>query len=695
MAFSFGRDSVVKAIAIPNTPPPQPDMQVSALSATFTTVAGTSSPATQIVQITNRGTGTMGVPTLVTTSSGWLSGVLSGSGNSWTLTITSTLGVLAAGIYQGTIRVASAGCLNSPQTITVTFTVVASSGTSATFMGVNLPNGDNQVVYDFATKTLINRTVDKPSVASYTGTVRTLPATGNAATNTSNFATAWAASAAGDIIELPAEDFNAITITTGKSGYILVRTGNGSLYNSGVRRKTTTGCARILSTAGGNGGPAINFQAGAKFVHFQDVWVQTRQTAGTFYQGSLVETSNSSLIHGLSDVPSRIGFERVYFDNGSMQPQGVYTRRGLGIYMQYVFVDDCHFNKFCDPNTDSQAILLGSGGPLNILNTYLDGMHENFMVGGVAPCAGTTNGHDIFIKRCHFFTDPSQTGQVSIWGAKKNNCEIKNAVRIAVADCKLQHSWAQGQSGQTFAYKANETNTGQGVDNYCLDVVTMNCHTSETGAGIGIATQNSANPTLLRFGRILFHNLLFTNVRYTVPGFGIAGEGRHAITKIPGNTTGSCDFVTFNKITAVPATEALGNSSPGLLQLSGGTLDGGQKFPQFTYTNCVIYFGNYGINANNGGDGSGALDSMFVTWMFKSNVIWGANVRSVGYPANNFYIKALNTVLPNWSAGDYTVAPAYANVGVDPTTGNSDGSPVGFDPASLTNHLYGCITGAW
>lgn len=105
-----------------------PAIVLSSGNRSFSATQGGANPAAQTVGVTNGGGGTLsGLSATVsyTTGSGWLSATLSTTTAPSTLTIRPTTGSLAAGTYTATVSVASAVASNSPQTVSVTFTVAA------------------------------------------------------------------------------------------------------------------------------------------------------------------------------------------------------------------------------------------------------------------------------------------------------------------------------------------------------------------------------------------------------------------------------------------------------------------------------------------------------------------------------------------------------------------------------------------
>ena len=112
------------AVAVP------PTILLTPSSRTFTATVGGGNPAPQTVAVTNSGGSTLsglaiGTITYGAGATGWLAAAVSPAAAPATVTLTPTLGTLAAGTYTATVPVTStaAGVTNSPQNIAVTFTV--------------------------------------------------------------------------------------------------------------------------------------------------------------------------------------------------------------------------------------------------------------------------------------------------------------------------------------------------------------------------------------------------------------------------------------------------------------------------------------------------------------------------------------------------------------------------------------------
>ena len=131
-----------QALTVTFTVTAPPAIALSSASLTYSATAGGGNPASQFITITNGGGGTLsglstGTITYGPGASGWLQApILSTTTAPATLTVQPVTGALGAGTYTATIPVQSGVASNSPQTLTVTFTV-ASAQTVVAFVGNN------------------------------------------------------------------------------------------------------------------------------------------------------------------------------------------------------------------------------------------------------------------------------------------------------------------------------------------------------------------------------------------------------------------------------------------------------------------------------------------------------------------------------------------------------------------------------
>ena len=119
-----GTDAITIMAAVPG-----PAIATSASSLTFAYTAGGTIPASQSVQITNGGGGTLSWT--ATASDSWLAVSPTSGTASSTLAVSVAPTGLAAGTYNGTIQIAASGASNTPVSIAVTLTVTAAGASLA------------------------------------------------------------------------------------------------------------------------------------------------------------------------------------------------------------------------------------------------------------------------------------------------------------------------------------------------------------------------------------------------------------------------------------------------------------------------------------------------------------------------------------------------------------------------------------
>jgi hypothetical protein len=132
--------SVPVTLVVSTTAPATLAATPSSLS--FTTTVGTN-PTAKAIAISNSGGGTLAAVSAAlayTSGSGWMSASVTGSGNSYTVTVSIT--APAAGTYQGSISIGSTGATNTPLSVPVTLTVSAPGGGTATVGEAGVAIGD-------------------------------------------------------------------------------------------------------------------------------------------------------------------------------------------------------------------------------------------------------------------------------------------------------------------------------------------------------------------------------------------------------------------------------------------------------------------------------------------------------------------------------------------------------------------------
>ena len=130
VVVTSGARAAVKdsALVTVSSTPPAGTIALSSAAASFADTAGTPDPAAQVINVTNSGGGvlsglTVGTITYGVGATGWLVATLAASTPPTTLTLAPAVGSLGPGTYTATVPVQSAFATNSPQNVSVTFTI--------------------------------------------------------------------------------------------------------------------------------------------------------------------------------------------------------------------------------------------------------------------------------------------------------------------------------------------------------------------------------------------------------------------------------------------------------------------------------------------------------------------------------------------------------------------------------------------
>jgi hypothetical protein len=147
-------------------------------------------------------------------------------------------------------------------------------------------------------------------------------------------------------------------------------------------------------------------------------------------------------------LPHDLILDRLYV-HGS---PSVTLRRGVTLNSAAAAVIDSYISDCHEDGSDSQAIGGWNGaGPFKIVNNYLEGAGENFMLGGTDPSIQNLVPSDIEFRRNHCFKpltwrigDPSYAGRP--WSVK-NLFELKNAQRVLIDGNVFENNWTMAQNG--------------------------------------------------------------------------------------------------------------------------------------------------------------------------------------------------------------------------------------------------------
>src|SRR5262245_36452391 len=373
--------------------------------------------------------------------------------------------------------------------------------------------------------------------------------------------------------------------------------------------------------------------------HFRFIGLEFAMASGVRRTTSLVELGDDA--SSLAQMPRDLILDRLYI-HGS---PAATLRRGVTLNSASTaeidsYIADCH-----DEGSESQAIGGWNGaGPFKIVNNYLEGAGENFILGGADPSIANLVPSDIEFRRNHCFKplswrigDPSYAGRP--WGVK-NLFELKNAQRVLVDGNIFENNWTMAQNGFAILFTVRNQD-GKAPWSVVQDVTFTNNIVRHAASGFNMhGSDDNAQSMVSRRFRI-GNNLLEDIDGKRWNGGGIAfqiNRGPHDLT-IEHNTV----FHTGSVVTV-----------------------GINPNRNLVFRNNLFPHNEYGVKGDGAGTGNGTIDTYFPGSVFKKNVMVGGS--SANYPPDNFFPPSFDQVVfVNRAAGDYRLVPAstYKNAGTD------------------------------
>jgi hypothetical protein len=423
------------------------------------------------------------------------------------------------------------------------------------------------------------------------------------------------------------------------NGWVNVISSNlSNLPVEGIRVSPTNSTAmpKIITP---NAAPAITTVAGAH--HFRFVGIEFGIAPGVVANfGIVVFGDGSAAQNNLNLIPHDLILDRCYVhgNNTGDVSRGV-TLNSASTAIVDSYISNCHII-----GQDSQAICGWNGpGPFKIVNSYLEGAGENFMLGGADPHVANMVPSDIEFRRNYCTkplnwkqNDPSFAGQK--WSIK-NLFELKNARRVLVDGNVFENCWLDAQVGYAVQFTVrNQENIAPW--SIVSDVTFANNIVRHSSAGINILGRDDINPSQ-QLTRMLIANNVFDDIGAVRWG----GNGRFlqitdtSNVKVDHNTV----FHTYNVITAYGLSNA-----------------------NFIYTNNISAHNDYGIMGDNSSYGNISIAKYFPGSIIAKNVLAGGVERL--YPAGNFFPANLDAVgFTDRSGGNYRLASTsiYKKVGTD------------------------------
>lgn len=375
--------------------------------------------------------------------------------------------------------------------------------------------------------------------------------------------------------------------------------------------------------------------------HYRLVGLEITVAEGVGTNYGIVKLGSASKDQAtLSAVPQDLIIDRCYIHGN---PKGNVSR-GIALNSGRTAVIDSFISECHGVGFDTQAICGWNGpGPFKIVNNYLEGAGENFMLGGADPGIPDLTPSDIEFRRNLVRKplrwkkdDPSYAG---IHWSVKNLFELKNARRVIVDGNMFEYNWVDAQNG--FAVLLTPRNDeGSAPWSLVQDITFKNNIVRHTAGGINIHGKDDIHPSD-QAKRIEIRNNLFVDI-------GWSGWGRNGIFL---QLTAAVD-VTVDHNTVI--------QSGNLLTTYGEPTSG------LTFVNNIGRHNEYGVFGDSVGVGMPALAKYLPGAIFTRNVFIGGEARN--YPSGNVCVRSAEEVgFVDVAKGNFRLSRSsgYKNGGLD------------------------------
>jgi hypothetical protein len=449
----------------------------------------------------------------------------------------------------------------------------------------------------------------------------------------------------GDVILLqPGATFTGNFVLPNKTGagWITVRTSTSDAKLPPGTRVTpdlASSMPRIISP---NSEPVIQTAGGAH--HFRFVGIEFGVAPGTNIYNIVAFDANQT---SLAQAPHDLIIDRCYI-HGNADDN---ARRGVMINSASTAIIDSYISDIHEVGADSQAIAGWNGpGPFKIVNNYLEGAGENFMLGGADPSIQNLVQSDIEFRNNHCFkplrwkpNDPSYAGRY--WSVK-NLFELKNAQRVLVDGNVFENNWSQSQDGMAILFTPRNQ-SGRAPWSVAQDVTFINNIVRHSGGGFNISGPDNEAGASLPSQRILIKN----NLIYDINGQRWTGVAEPADGE-------------FLQIVGGPLNITVDHNT--VFQSGSIIMAGYAPSVGFVFSNNITPHNLYGVIGSNHGSGADTIAYYFPGSVFQRNVIVGG--QGISYPTNNFMLTSLSQVgFVSPAEGDYRLGATspYRNAGTD------------------------------
>jgi hypothetical protein len=457
----------------------------------------------------------------------------------------------------------------------------------------------------------------------------------------------------GDVITLEAgATFTGNFTLPNKSGgaWIVIRssTPDSNLPPPGTR--ITPSYSKILpKIVSPNSEPAIKASSGAH--HYRFVGLEIGHKVGSRIY-AIVDFDGGQT--SLSQIPHDLIVDRCYIHGNPSDT----SRRGVALNSASTAVIDSYISECHEVGADSQAIAGWNGpGPFKIVNNYLEGAGENFILGGADPRIQNLIPSDVEFRRNHVAKPLKwKLGHPSYAGIKwsvKNLFELKNAQRVMIESNVFEYNWAESQNGFAILFTPRNQN-GQSPWSVVQDVTFADNTLRHSGGGFNISGPDNIAGVSQPSRRILIRNNLIEDI----DGKAWGGAGK-LFQIISGAEYVTIDHNTGFATGSIMATDSTQGLNVGLV-----------------FTNNIVAHNAYGVIGTGTAIGLPTLTRWWTSFVFQKNVIVGG--QAANYPLGNYFINSFSEVgFVDMAKGDYRLSSSsqYRNAG-------TDGKDIGYQPGS-------------
>ena len=359
----------------------------------------------------------------------------------------------------------------------------------------------------------------------------------------------------------------------------------------------------------------------------------------------------------LANVPTDLIVDRCFIHGNATGD----ISRGIALNSARTVVIDSYISECHGVGMDTQAICGWNGpGPFKIVNNYLEGAGENFMLGGADPKIAGLVPSDIEFRRNHLYKPLRWKMGDSEYGGThwsvKNLLELKNAQRILIEGNVFENNWADGQEGFAILMKSVNQD-GSAPWSATRDVTFINNMVRHSGAGMNLLGVDSNQPGE-QMRRVLIRNNLWEDL-----------DGARW-----GKTHGR-----FLQISGAPDVVIDHNT---VLHTGAVITTYGDPSQNFVYTNNLSPHNEYGVKGDGTATGNGTISRYLPGAVFTRNVLIGGANSS--YPAGNLFPRSLVEVGVIDRSGGFrlTLLKPYQGSG-------NDGKDIGCDLAVLGKAIGG------